>query len=141
MEHIVSERTVEMVIGSIVLLSHTMEACVPQGSPAWPILFAIHSAGLIKWLEERVQAKGLSFVDDCRCVGTGKDVNLVVAKHYTCTAASIQWASRQDLHFDTAEMEAALCTQRKGHNNHLHPSIIAKINVGNGFVRFNTAAI
>jgi len=74
-ESFLSERTVEMVIEGNVLQSHPVEAGVPQGSPVLPILFAIHTAGLIKWVEERVQAKRLSFVDDLGWVATGKDVN------------------------------------------------------------------
>jgi len=41
-----------MVIEGNVLQSDPVEAGVPQGSPVLPILFAIHSAGLIKWVEE-----------------------------------------------------------------------------------------
>jgi len=63
-ESFLSDRTVEMVIEGNVLQSHPVDAGVPQGSPVSPILFAIHTAGLIKWVEERVQAEGLSFVDD-----------------------------------------------------------------------------
>jgi hypothetical protein len=43
-----SDRTVEMVIEGNVRQSHPVEAGVPQGSPVSPILFAIHTAGLIK---------------------------------------------------------------------------------------------
>jgi len=83
-----------MVIEGNVLQSHPVEAGVLQGSPVSPILFAIHTAGLVKWVEERVQAKGLSFVDDLGWVATGKDVNQVVEKLETCAAESIEWASR-----------------------------------------------
>jgi len=79
-----SERRVETVIEGNVLQSHPVEAGVPQGSPVWPILFAIHTAGLIKWVEERAHAEGLSFVDDLRWVATGKDVNQVVEKLEAC---------------------------------------------------------
>jgi len=77
-ESFLSERSVEVVIEGNVLQSHPVESGVPQGSPISPILFAIHTAGLIKWVEERVQAEGLSFVDDLGWVATGKDVNHVV---------------------------------------------------------------
>jgi len=64
-ESFLSDRTVEMVIEGNVLQSHPVEAGVPQGSPVSPILFAIHTAWLIKWVEERVQGvEGLFFVDD-----------------------------------------------------------------------------
>jgi len=85
-----SERTVEMVIEGNVLQSHPVEAGVPQGSPVSPILFAIHTAGLIRWVEERVQGEGLSFLDDVGWVATGKDMNQVVEKLATCAAESIE---------------------------------------------------
>jgi hypothetical protein len=139
-ESFLSERTVEMVIEGNVLQSHPVEAGVPQGSPISPILFAIHTAGLIKWVEERVQAEGLSFVDDLGWVATGKDGNQVVEKLEACAAESIEWASRRDLQFDTAKTEAALFTRRGGHQKHLRPKVTEKSNVGDGFVRFNKEA-
>jgi hypothetical protein len=139
-ESFLSDRTVEMVIEGNVLQSHPVEAAVPQGSPVSPILFAIHTAGLIKWVEERVQAEGLSFVDDLGWIATGKDVNQVVRKLEACAAESIEWASRRDLQFDTAKTEAALFTRRRGHKKHLRPKLTAKIKVGDGFVRFNKEA-
>jgi len=81
---------VQLVIKGDVLQSHPMEAGVPQGSPVSPILFAIHTAGLIKWVEERVLAEGLSFVDDLGWVATGKDVNQVVERLQACAAESIE---------------------------------------------------
>jgi hypothetical protein len=45
-------------------------------------------------VEERVQAEGLSFVDDLGWVATGQDVNQVVEKLEACAAESIEWASR-----------------------------------------------
>jgi len=135
-----SEWTVDMVIDGNVWQSHHLEAGVPQGSPVSPIFFAIHTAGLIKWVEQRVEAEGLSFVDDLRSVATGKDLNQVVQKLEGCAAESIELASRRDLHFDTAKTEAALFTRRKGHKKHLRPKLTAKIKVGNGFVRFNIEA-
>jgi len=139
-ESFLSERTVEMVIKGNVLQSHPVEAGVPQGSPVSPILFAIHAAGLIKWVEERVQAEGLSSVDDLGWVATGKDVNQAVKKLEACAAESIEWASRRDLQLNTAKTEAALFTHRRGHKKHLQPKLTAKIKVGDGFVRFNKEA-
>jgi len=133
-ESFLSERTVELVIEGNVLQSHPVEAGVPQGSPVSPILFAIHTAGLIKWVEERVQAEGLSYVDDLGWVATGKEVNQVVEKLEACAAESIEWASRRYLQFDTAKTEVALFTRRRGHKKHLQPKLTAKIKVGDGFV-------
>jgi ferredoxin len=108
-----SERTVEMVIEGNVLQSHPVEAGVPLCSPVSPILFAIHTAGLIKLVEERVQAEGRIFVDDLGWVATVKDLNQVVKKLEACPAECIEWASRRDLQFDTAKTEAAIFTLRK----------------------------
>jgi len=88
----------------------------------------------MNWVEERVQAEGLSFVDDLRWVPTGKDVNQVIKKLDACGAESIEWASRRDLQFDTAKTEAALFIPRRGHKEHLWPKLTAKIKVGNRFV-------
>jgi hypothetical protein len=139
-ESFLSERMVEMVIEGNVLQSHPVEAVVPQGSPVSRILFAIHTAGLIMWVEERVQAEGLSFVDDIGPVATWRDVNQVVEKLEACAAESIVRASRRDLQFDTAKTEAALFTRRRGLKKHLRPKLAAKIKVGDGFVRFNKEA-
>jgi len=87
-------RTVEMVFEGNVFQTHRMEVGLPKGSPVSPILFAIHSAGLIKWVEERVQAEGPSFGDDLGWVATGKDVNQVVERVEACAAQSVEWASR-----------------------------------------------
>ena len=62
-ESCLTERTVEMVNKGNVLPSHCVEAGVPQGSPLSPILNAIHTPGPMMWVEERVQADSLSFVD------------------------------------------------------------------------------
>jgi hypothetical protein len=139
-ERILSERTVKMVIAGNVLQSHPVDAGVPQCSPVSQILFAIHTAGLIQWVEERVQAEGLSLVDDLGWVATGKDVNQVVVKLDACTIESIEWVSRRDLQFDTAKTEATHFTPRRGHKKHLRPILTAKIKVGDGFARFNTEA-
>ena len=93
-----------------------------------PILFAIYTSGLIKWVEEYVsEAEGLYFVDDLCWVGTGSDVNHVVSILERCAAKSIEWASRRGLQFDTAKTEAALFTRRQGHREHLRPKQTAKI--------------
>jgi hypothetical protein len=139
-ESFLSVMTVEMVIEDNVLQSHPVDAGVPQGSAVSLILLAIHTSVLIKWVEETVQAEGLSFVDDHRWIATGKDVNQVVRKLEACAAESIEWASRQDLQFDSAKKKAALFTRRIGHKNHLRPKLTAKIKVGDGFVRFNKEA-
>jgi hypothetical protein len=49
-----SDRTVKMVLKCNVCQSHRMEASVPQSSPMSPILFAIHTTVLIKWVEVKV---------------------------------------------------------------------------------------
>jgi len=135
-----SERTVKMVIEGNVVESHPVEAGLPQGSPVSPILFAIHTTALIKWVEVRAQAEGLSFVDDLGWVATGKDVNQVVERLEACAARSIKWASRWDLQFDTAKTEAALFTRNTGDKKHLRPKLTAEITVGNDFVRSNKEA-
>jgi len=93
-ESFLSERTVEMVIEGNATERHPVEAGVPQGSPVLPILFAIYTSGPIKWVEEYVSAKGLSFVDDLGWVATGSDVNQVVTILERCAAKSIEWATR-----------------------------------------------
>jgi len=98
-ESFLSERTVEMVIERNAMKRHPVEAGVPQGSPVSPILFAIYTSGLIKWVEEYAPAKGLSFVDDLGWVATGSDVNQVVTILERCVAKSIEWANRRGLQF------------------------------------------
>jgi len=74
-----SDRTVEMAIESNVMERHPVEAGIPQGSLVSPILFTIHTSGLMKWVEERVAGiEGLSFVDDVRWVATESDITQVV---------------------------------------------------------------
>jgi len=136
-ESFLSERTVEIVIQRILLQSDPMETGVPEVSPLSPILLAIHTTGLIKRVEERVQAEGLSFLDDLGWVAIGRDVNQVVEKPEACAAESIEWASRRDLQFDTAITEAVLFTPSKGHKKHLHAKLTAIIKSRNGFVRFH----
>jgi len=120
---------------------HPVEAGVPQGSPGSPILFAINTSGLIKWVEVYVsEADGLSFVDDLSWVGTGSDVNHVVSILERCTAKSIEWAIKRGLQFATAKTEVALLTRRRGHRKQLRPKLTAKIGVGNGSIQFNAQA-
>jgi len=127
----------EIVIKRNDLQSHRVEAGVPQCSPVSPILYVIHTAGLIQWVVERAQAEGLSFIDNLRWGATKKDVNQVVEKLGACAAESIKWASRRDLRFATPTTEAAHLTGRSGHNTHLRPKHTAKIMVENGSVQFN----
>jgi len=130
-----------MIIEGNAMDRHPVEAGVPQGSPVSPILFAIYTSSLIKWVEEYVpEADGLSFVDDLGWVAIGSEVSQVVTVPERCAAKSIEWASRQGLQFDTAKTEEALFTRRRGHRRHLRPKPTAKIRVGNGFIRFNTQA-
>jgi len=140
-ESVFSDRTVEMIIEGNALERHPVEAWVPQGSPVSPILFAIYTSELIKWVEEYLsEAEGLSFVDDLGWVATGSDVNHVVTILERCAAKSIEWASRRGLHINTAKTEVALFTRRRSHRKHLRPKLTAKIRVGNGTIRFNTQA-
>jgi hypothetical protein len=132
---------VEMIIEGNTVERHPVEAGVPQRSPVSPILFAIYTSGLIKWVEEYVlEAEGLSFVDDLGRVATGCDVNLLVPIFERSAAKSIEWASRRGLQLDTAKMEAALFTCSRGHRKHLRPKLTAKLRVGNRSIRFNTQA-
>jgi hypothetical protein len=102
-----------MIIEGNAMERHPVEAGVPQGSAVSPIVFAIYTSGLIKWVEEYVsEAEGLSFVDDLGWVATGSDVNQVVMMLERCAAKSIEWAGRRGLQFDTAKTEAALFTRR-----------------------------
>jgi len=120
---------------------HPVEAGVPQDSPVSPILFAIYTSGLIKWVEEYVsEAEGLFFVDDLGWVVSGSYVNHVVLILERCAAKSIEWASRRGLQFDTAKTEVALFTRRRGHRKHLRPKLTAKRRVRNESVRFNAQA-
>ena len=108
-----SERSVEIVIEGNAMERHPVEAGVLQGLPVSPILFAIYTSGLIKWVEEYVsEAKGLSFVDDLGWVVTGSDVNQVVMILERCAAKSMEWAGRRGLKFDTTRTEPALFTPR-----------------------------
>jgi hypothetical protein len=50
-ESFLLERSVEMLIEANAMDRDPVEAGVPQGSPVSPILFAIYTSGLIKWVE------------------------------------------------------------------------------------------
>jgi len=89
-----SERAVVMIIEGNAMEKHPVEAGVPQGSPVSPILFAIYTSGMIKWVAECASAKGLCFMDDLGWVPTGSDANQVVMILGRCAAKSIAWASR-----------------------------------------------
>jgi hypothetical protein len=93
MESFLSERTVEMVINGNAIDRHPVEAGVTQGSPVSPILVAIYTSGLVKWVEEYASAQGLSFVDDFSSEATGRDVNQVVTILEECAGKSLEWAS------------------------------------------------
>jgi len=141
MESFLSERTLEMIIEGNAMERHPVGAGVLQGSPVSPILFAIYTSGLIKWVEENVsEAEGLYLVDDLGWVATGNDVNQVVTILQRCAAVSMEWAIGRGLQFDTARTEAALFTRRRGHKRHLRPELTAKIKVGEVFIWFNRQA-
>jgi len=93
-ESCLSERMVKMIIERNAMESHPVEAADAQGSHVSPILFAIHTSRLNKWVEEYGSAEGLSFVNSLGCGATGCDVNQVVTTVERCAAKSIEWASR-----------------------------------------------
>jgi hypothetical protein len=120
---------------------HPVEAGVLQGSPVSPILLAIYTSVLIKWLEDYVsEAETLSFVDGLAWVATSSDVNHVVTILERCAVNTIEWASRRGLQYDTATMEAVLFTPRRGDGKHLPPELPAKLTLRNGIIPFNTEA-
>jgi len=91
MESGLSDRPVEMVIQGNSMERHPVEAGVPPGSPVSPILFAIYTSGLIRWVEEYVpQSKGLSFVDNLGCMVTRNDVYHVISILERCPAKSFE---------------------------------------------------
>jgi len=139
-ESFLSERTVEMTIEGNAMTRHPVEAAVPQASPVSPILFALCTSGLIKWVREYVSGAEVLFVDDLGWVATGSNINQVVTKLEECAANSIEWASRRGLQFDTATTEAARFTRRRGHQMHLQPELTAMIRVGDHFIRFTEEA-
>lgn len=73
-----------------------------------PFLLEICTTTLVKWVEEYISAKGLSFAGDLGKVATGCDVNQVAKIIETGTANSMEWASRQGLQFNIAKTEMAL---------------------------------
>ena len=138
-ERFLTERMVEMRIVGNAFGRHPVEPGVLQGSPVSPILFAIYTSGLIKWVKEYVsEVEGLYFVDSLGLVGSRSDVNHLVSIHERCAAKSIEWASRRGLQFDTAKKEAALFACKLGHRRHRRPKLIPKTRVRNGAIQFNT---
>jgi len=47
-----TDRMVETIIEGNAMERHPVKRGVPEGSPVSPILFAIYTSGLIKWVEE-----------------------------------------------------------------------------------------
>jgi hypothetical protein len=108
-QRLLSERKVVMTIEDNIMQRHPVGTAVAQGSPLSPILFAIYTSELMKWVEEYVsKAEGLSMVDDVGRVATGSDVNHVVSILVRCAAKRIEWACRRALQFDTAKTENVL---------------------------------
>ena len=102
-----------------------------------PILFAIYTLGLIKWVEEYVsEAEVLSLVDELGLVATGSDVNHVVSRLERCAEKTIEWPSRRGLQVDAAKTEEAQFTRRRGHRKNLKPKLPAKLRVRNESVLF-----
>jgi hypothetical protein len=64
-------------------------AGVPQGSPVSLIHFVINTSALIKWVDEYVSAKGLSFAYDLSRVATGFDIIQVITIFKRCAATNI----------------------------------------------------
>ena len=86
------------------------------------------------------EAEGIFFVDKLGWVTTESNVSYVVSIHERCGAKSIEWVSRRGLQFDTAKMEAALFTGRRGHRIYLRQNLTATIRVGHGSILFNPQA-
>jgi hypothetical protein len=123
-----TDRMVEMVNEGNILERHLVEAGIPSGLPVSPILFAIYTSGLLKWIVESVcRGEGLSFVDDVGWVVTGNNYNQVITKLEACTRVSIDCVEGRKLEFATIKTEAALFTHKRGHKNHLCPNPIVKI--------------
>jgi hypothetical protein len=117
---------------------HPVEAGVPQSSPVSPILIAIYTAGLRKWVEEYTsEGKVQSFVDDLGRVAIGSDGAQVVMTLERCATKTIEWAGRRELPFDTAKTEAARFTCSQGNKKHHRPKLRAKILVSDGVIWFN----
>ena len=79
-------------------------------------------------------------MDNVGWMATGSDITEVVRKMESSARESIDWAERCELEFNTAKTKAALSTRSRGHKRHRHPKLSTKIQVGNGFVRFNKEA-
>jgi len=79
MESFLLEGIMEMTIEGNAVERHPVEAGVPHRSPMSPILFAIYTSGLIKWVKEYgSEAEGLTCVDNLGWVATRSDVNHVI---------------------------------------------------------------
>jgi hypothetical protein len=101
-ESFLSERMVEMILEGNAMGRHPGEAEVPQGSPVSPILFAIYTSGLIKWVEDyESEAEELSIVDNLASVVTETHVNHVVSILEKCAGNSIPCVLTRGLQFNT----------------------------------------
>jgi hypothetical protein len=97
-----SNQTIEMIIEGNVMQRCPVEAEIPQGSPVFPILFAMYTSGLIKLVDNRVSGiDGLPSVDDVGWIATGSDISQVVKKHESWARESIDQEERWQLKFDT----------------------------------------
>ena len=87
----------------------------------------IWTAGRITCVAEYIsEGEGLSIVDDLGWGLCGSDVQHVIPILERCTELSVEWDRIRGLQFDTAKMEAALLTPRRGHTNHRQPKLRAK---------------
>jgi len=85
-----------------------VKAGVMQISPVAPILFAIQTSGLIKWVQEYVVAEGLPYIYHLGRVETGHDVSQVVTTVERCAAKGIVWTNSCRLQFDTGKTDVTL---------------------------------
>jgi hypothetical protein len=78
-----------MIIEGHAMERHPVQAAVPQRSAVSPILFAIYTSGLIKWVEEYISAKRIDFLrlsrlsgDWKRCQTDRHDTRVMRSKEY-----------------------------------------------------------